>query len=441
LATAKAKRVGKLSIKKILLTLLLVLTTGSVAYAYTQYRHLRDSIITKHEGYSTSLLSYVPGTKLDAGLFSHAGDGRVNIVMVGIGGDNHPGSQLTDSIQVLSIDTINKKMALTSIPRDLMVPVTGYGRMKMNAVYETGETKKVGGGGPLLKETVSSVLGVSISNYVLIDFEGAKSLVDTLGGITVTVPQAIYDGEYPADTGDGFKPFSISAGVHDMNGDTALRYARSRHSTSDFDRSKRQQIILEAIKQKALSLGVLANPIKVNSLITVLGKHLKTDLQTNDITAILSLYKELTTSGNNTLSTDPQQGLLTDGSDSVLGYICYPVLGYDMFSDIHRWFQKNNPDPLLAQEKPTITLFNGGGATAAQLKKVSATLTDYGYTVSLGTGTPRKVTTTQVFGGANDAKAISRNYLSAYFGLGIQTGNYGGSSTDFEVFYVPSTKK
>ena len=100
---------------------LLLLLAGGGTYAYAYFNGVRSEIIIEHQGDSSSILSYDPSqslSSLSASQFKQAGDGRFNVVMVGIGGDGHPGALLTDSIQVLSIDTINKKVGITSIPRD-----------------------------------------------------------------------------------------------------------------------------------------------------------------------------------------------------------------------------------------------------------------------------------------------------------------------------------
>src|ERR1044072_7865551 len=115
--TPPPKRNWKRIISLTIVTVLVAVGT----YAYAQYRTLRDNILVNHEGESSAILAYDPSnknSKLDPSQFTKIGDGRFNMVVVGVGGDNHPGSYLTDSIQVVSVDTINKKVGITSIPRD-----------------------------------------------------------------------------------------------------------------------------------------------------------------------------------------------------------------------------------------------------------------------------------------------------------------------------------
>lgn len=423
----------------------LIVAVGT--YAFAQYRSLRSNILVAHQGENAAILAYDPSdknAKLDPALFTKAGDGRFTMVMVGIGGDNHSGGQLTDSIQVISVDTINKKVDITSIPRDLYVNIPGYGRTKINATYEIGEEKKAGNGPVLMRQVVENVLGVKVSNFALIDFSGFKDVVDSLGGIDVTVPKAIYDPAYPAADEVNFAPFSISAGVHHLDGTVALEYARTRHADSDFGRSARQQLIIEAIKKKALSAGVLANPVKLTNLVTALGRHFKTDLTVDQIKALTNIYKDVThenTTGH-VLDTTTDLDLLTSTTDPVAGYIAYPIPGFDKFDLIHQWYIQNNPDPLQAKESPTITVVNSGKATTTQMQTFMTKLKDYGYNAVLSTATAPKssYSATQVSQTkkGND-KPFSKNYLSSLLGVTISSGSPLSSQSDFEIIYVPSS--
>lgn len=424
------------------------LTIASISYGVAQYYSLKNSIIVAHEGDSStavlSLSSSSNGSKLDLAQFKKVGDGRFNLLVVGVGGENHPGSYLTDSLQILSLDTINRKYALSSIPRDLYVNIPGHGKGKINSVYHLGEQSKKGSGSALLRQVAGSVVGVKISNFVLIDFAGAEEAIDAIGGIEVDVPKAINDPFFPDDRTVGYSPFSIAAGPQHLNGHTALRYARSRETTSDFDRSARQQLILAAMKKKALSMGVLSNPAKITSLLNVLGRHVRTDLQAEEIKAFFSIFKESAQEGSFVLDTSSQLGLLASSSDPVAGYISYPSEGINDFSKVQSWFAKNNPDPLLKQEKATVTVYNGGSATSKQLQNLIASLTDYGFTVTLSgevLSSRKKSSRTAVYAKSNKMP-ITRNYLSSYFNNApVQDGTVSASGSDFEIVYVPSLEK
>jgi len=181
--------------------------------------------------------------------------GNINVEIVGYGGEGHAGSYLADSIIVASF---NPKLGVTtmlSIPRDLYVNDTGdgiYGRI--NEIFSVWVSSKhdFANGAWLLSWMLEQILGIKINYYATIDFWWFKDIIDTLGGITVDVPESFSDSTYPTKD-NGYMTVSFTSGVQNMNGETALEYARSRHSTSDFSRSLRQQIIMKAIIDKIKS--------------------------------------------------------------------------------------------------------------------------------------------------------------------------------------------
>ncbi len=195
-------------------------------------------IISRSNGGAPALVGSLDPTKLKG-----EGDGRINILVLGIGGVGHEAPTLSDTMLVLSIDPQTKDTAMLSIPRDLYVKIPATG--KYATQYSKINAANAYGGPELAAKVVSSVIGVPIHYYILVDFSGFRQAVDAVGGVDVTVGKAIYDPEYPCDNEKGgYCPFSVAAGPQHMNGTVALRYARSRKSTSDFDRAARQQQII-----------------------------------------------------------------------------------------------------------------------------------------------------------------------------------------------------
>lgn len=257
-------------------------------------------------------------------------DGITNILLLGKGGANHNGGQLTDSILLIRIRQSDKKIATISIPRDLYVTIPGHGQGKINEAYANGynSTKDVNqknqAGVDLASEVIGDISGVPIHYTATVDFVGLQKIVDVLGGVEVTVEKDLIDPLYPKDvvTSDGqfreteaYTTVNIKAGRQTMDGDTALKYARSRESTSDFDRSKRQQILIVAIKDKAVSLGVLANPVKVTELLSSVSDHVKIDMSLSEIKGLIELVKNMKKDEiiSQVLDNDPQKGLLYEG--------------------------------------------------------------------------------------------------------------------------------
>ncbi|PID34654.1 MAG: hypothetical protein CR971_02155 [candidate division SR1 bacterium] len=195
--------------------------------------------------------------------------GNINVLLVGVGGGKHSGGYLADTIIVASFDPENTSLTMLSIPRDLYVR-EGTHTNKINSVFARGYArggKNIASGANLLKTKVSEIVGLDIPYYAVVDFKGFENFVDALSGITVNVPETIYDTTYPVveQEEDGFGKygtFYLQAGEHVLDGATALKYARSRHSTSDFSRSLRQQQIIHAVKDKILEGGVSVSKIK-----------------------------------------------------------------------------------------------------------------------------------------------------------------------------------
>jgi LCP family protein required for cell wall assembly len=175
------------------------------------------------------------------------------ITVLLLGSDQRPGEQgpsRTDTIVLARIDPGLHRVALLSLPRDLIVEIPGYGYARINAAHVYGDIyPELGGGMSLTRSAVSNLIGVPIDYTLMIDFEGFIGLIDAIGGIDIDVPTALYDGEYP--TMDyGYMEVYFEPGLQHMDGTRALQYARIRHMDSDFQRARRQQeVMLAAARQ------------------------------------------------------------------------------------------------------------------------------------------------------------------------------------------------
>lgn len=219
-------------------------------------------------------------------------DNYLNFMFFGIGGDGHEGSQLTDTIIYTSVDLNNKKVAMVSIPRDLAYPLGGGRFEKINAVQAYAEQDHPGEGADYAARAIGALLEVPVDHYVKVNFHGFEDLVDAVGGIDVNVERSFVDPQYPTDD---YKWMTVSfkKGVQHMSGSTALTFVRSRHGSngegSDFARSRRQQLVLLAIRQKFLSLGTLANPKKMAEIYSALSKNIESDLSVWDLMKLAPL--------------------------------------------------------------------------------------------------------------------------------------------------------
>jgi len=204
----------------------------------------------------------------------------LNILLLGV--DKRPKEvdpPRTDTIIVLHYDPKHHKLGMLSIPRDMWVQIPNYGEGRINTAYRIGEMKKYPGGGPVLvKETVRRFIGYPIDYYVMINFDGFRKLVDLIGGIDIDVPKPINDPTFP-DENYGYSPLYIPAGRIHMDGDLALKYARTRHQDSDFGRARRQQQVIMAIRDKVMEKKMLPSLIaRAPQIYKALGNSISTDM-------------------------------------------------------------------------------------------------------------------------------------------------------------------
>ncbi|MCC7162224.1 MAG: LCP family protein [Anaerolineae bacterium] len=211
---------------------------------------------------------------------------RINVLLLGIDRrEGEEGPWRTDTMIVATFDPQTKTAGMLSIPRDLYVPIPapGAGENRINTANFYGDSSKYPGGGPALaRKTVEYNFAIPIHYYVLVDFDGFRRLIDALGGIDIDVPEAIDDPEYPTED-YGVMHLQIPAGRQHMNGDIALKYARSRKSTSDFDRSKRQMQVILAARDKALKINAIA---QAPQLLAQLANAFETDMPPQQILAL-----------------------------------------------------------------------------------------------------------------------------------------------------------
>ncbi|MBW6441122.1 LCP family protein [Patescibacteria group bacterium] len=226
---------------------------------------------------------------------------RINILLLGIGGENHNGGSLTDTIMILSIKPFEKEAALLSIPRDLYVniPETNM-NTKINAIKSYGD-KKNNNGISLLKSVIKEISDLDIHYFVQLDFQGFIKIIDDLGGIDVYLENDIIDPSYPNFT-NGYDPFYISSGWHHLDGQTALKVARSRHSKmGDFDRIQRQQKIIKVTKQKIFEQYTNFDIFAFNNILSSLSENMITDIQLQEIPRFYTIARD---TKNNNITAD-----------------------------------------------------------------------------------------------------------------------------------------
>lgn len=243
-------------------------------------------------------------TKADPKVKSHAG--RTNVLLLGIGGENHESPDLTDSIIVASIPTNqniqNQPISLVSLPRDIYLTET---QSKINALYSVEKEKHSQDPFLPIKNIISNLTGLPIHYVVTLDFQGFVQAIDLLGGLDLTVDQGFEDIYYPIPGKETdlcendpqfrcrYETLKFESGQQHLNGTQALKFARSRYSQSsegsDFSRAKRQQKIIEAIAAKIFSLNILLDPNQTLQIYEVLKNHIVSDIDTSQIVPLTRL--------------------------------------------------------------------------------------------------------------------------------------------------------
>lgn len=267
---------------------------------------------------------------------------RVNLLLLGVGGGTHDGPYLTDTIIFASVDQKNNKVTLVSIPRDLWVPDLVGADKKINTAYSNAEYAKKGGGIIVSSAAISKILNQQINYVARIDFNGFVKAIDLLGGVDIELENALDDHIYPIEnketdscgkSDEDVKAFlqtaSASAeqnlatffpcryqyihfdkGINHMSGQDALEFVRSRHAEgnegTDFARSKRQEELVKAIKDKVFSLNILINPSKIVDFYSVLKDSIDTNVQENEFDDFIRLALEMKSAKISTMVLDSE---------------------------------------------------------------------------------------------------------------------------------------
>ncbi|MBI4363459.1 MAG: LCP family protein, partial [Candidatus Doudnabacteria bacterium] len=293
-------------------------------------------------------------------------DGKVNILLLGMGGPGHDGPLLTDTMIVASFNTDTKEVVLISIPRDFVVLLADQGFRKINSAYAYAELAEPGSGGIVAAAAVEKITGLTIPYYASIDFKGFVKAVDHVGGVDVTIDRTFTDTQYPDEKNWYLEPVTFRAGPELMTGQRALIFARSRHGTnnegSDFARSERQKKIILAFKDKVAKLN-LSDLKTLNNLLNDFTENFRTNLEPYEIKRLAELTSNIQSDSVYSLSLAPQGNLICDG---VIGeyenraYVIQPCEGKTL-SDIHEFLSDVVLVAKLKKEEAKIEIQNSTG--------------------------------------------------------------------------------
>jgi LCP family protein required for cell wall assembly len=294
--------------------------------------------------------------------------GRINILLLGIAGPDEPGTNLTDTIMIASLNTKTDQVALLSVPRDLYVtvPETTYSN-KINTVYQYGldnypnDPEKAM---EPLEAVIKNITSLDMNYWVVMNFNGFQAAIDDIGGVNITNSFDINDPTYPGPN-YSYEDFKLSKGFHHLDGAVALQYARMRHDDpeGDFGRAKRQQQILQAAKNKIFSSGTFLNLPALNKLFNDLGDNIKTNIRPDQFGDFVELTKRLDTANINNKVIDawnPDSLLivshLTVGN--MQAFILIPRIGLGNWTETRELAKNIFSTNSMAQERQTVAAEN-----------------------------------------------------------------------------------
>ena len=334
-------------------------------------------------------------------------NGYTNFLLMGQGDEGHDGKNLTDTIIVASIDPEGTQSAvLLSIPRDTyLLSTEKMGKGKINTmyrdyrsylIYQEGMSEKDAGIAALeeLKTEIGRKLNLEIHHVAKVDFIAFVRAVDTLGGVDIDVPYDIEDLEYPNEQ-YGYEPFIIRAGLRHLDGETALKYARSRHTSSDFGRSARQQQLLSVMAHKAKEEGILKDAGAITSFMKIMSENVETTMTLRELIGAANMGQKLDREKIVTMQLNDRNALydsfiepggmlytpprnLFDGAAVLLPVSIpeFPVTWKQPQALAELLFRHRE----LYLEAPTVSVLNAGGAPGTA-RRLANELTRYGFTV------------------------------------------------------------
>ncbi|MBU4315138.1 LCP family protein [Patescibacteria group bacterium] len=264
---------------KIFGAIFVVTAICGILFSYNLSKQYNDSV-SDYGGFSlfSSLRGLVGSSEKT---LTGEGDDRINFLLLGVGGSGHDGPELTDTMIFASFKPSTNKIGMLSIPRDLAVPIPGYGYQKINSINAYAEMDSSGSGPEWTSNVVGDLLNQEIHYFVKVDFNGFVDLIDAIGGVDIYVDRSFTDNLYPTED-DLVQTIEFTQGYIHMDGQTALQFSRSRHGNngegSDFARAERQQKIILAVKDELLSASTLLNPAKLNDLIETFQNNVETNM-------------------------------------------------------------------------------------------------------------------------------------------------------------------
>jgi LCP family protein required for cell wall assembly len=245
---------------------------------------------------------------------------RVNFLLLGSDTDLKfaPGTYLTQSMMVVTVDPVTHTIGMFSIPRDLWVRIPGYGYGKIQTAYEVGGIAST-------RATIEQNFGIPIDYYAWVGLQGFQKMIDTMGGVNMDLAHPVLDDAYPDDL-NASDPYAymrlfLPAGPQHLDGVQALQFVRSRHGDliGDFGRSSRQQQLLLALKQRLTGPTLITH---LPQLAADMQDSVRTDVPLTDLLQYASFARDLKHTDIHQIVLQPptysSNGTSSDGSQAIV---------------------------------------------------------------------------------------------------------------------------
>ena len=347
---------------------------------------LMSALVLLVAGGSWALTGYINGNlgRVDAGTAGTPPGGPLNILVAGVdtrsGLSPHEQSQLhvghdtganSDTMMIVHLSADHQRVTVVSLPRDTWLDIPGHGMNKINAAYGLGGPK-------LVVQTVAEATGLTINDYVGVNFLAVVRIVDALGGVDICLPHAV---------NDSYSGLDLPAGKTHVNGITALKYARDRHSfaNEDLTRISNQQKMLSSLLREAISGGTLANPVRFTQFLNATLAALQVDRGLN-ATALANQMRGISTS-DVAFTTVPISNTDYQAPDGQSAVLWNTQAADQLFTDLaeDKALVKPSPakSPGLRRSEVTVDVYNGtliGGLSAS----TGTQLSQLGFHVNAG---------------------------------------------------------
>jgi LCP family protein required for cell wall assembly len=279
----------------------------------------------------------------------------INVLLLGMDRDQGEGLARTDVIAIAAIDPRKPRVSLLSIPRDYYAWIPGWGLDKINtALTRAGKIQYPGGPMALMRATIEYNFGVPIHYYAMVDFSGYRTIVDAVGGVDLVVECPLHDTYPDPESPTGQSDIDLEPGVHHLDGKHALWYVRSRWSTSDFDRHRRQQQVLQAILRQGLSNKMI---LRIPQLWNAYKQWVDTDLNLSESIYLGSVALRLD-QANVEHHFIRGYSLVRSWTAPNGGYVLVPQ--YDAVASFVEMALDGTPDHLIV-DRPRVKVLNGSG--------------------------------------------------------------------------------